>query len=310
MWCGSKPVSCGCHLWWLRSCLLSGGALKTPGLVWPVRPTAARPWSSSLLSSSLDLAWVPWWSSLLCGLLDLALLTPGNPHQPLPGVLLLCASGRICMSGPLLDVVRAVIATLRSAANTLESALARAEVGLPSSAPAAVSDLESGHSWEIPPFPSSSAARPGSPRPTSAPGLPPSPARTNYSTNSYHEVADTLPVLPGYCVDWCIRLGNKEEIVARANRAWQAGCWAKATVEGRVPKPRPTPPISLRSTVYIILRAPGIDRPVRVSSAAEYFRIIPSFKGATGDSISHSFPSLAEARVYCAAFGIDLPEQQ
>ena len=250
LWCGSKPVSCECHLWWLRFCLLSGGALKTPGSVWPVRPIAVLPWSSSLLSSSLDLAWVPWWSSLLFGLLDLALSTPGNPHQPLPGVLLPCASGRICMSGPLLEVVRAVIATLRSAANTLESALARTEVAPPSSAPVAVSDLESGHSWEIPPFPSSSAARP---RPTSAPGLPPSPARTNYSTNSYHEVADTLPVLPGYCVDWCIRLGNKEEIVARATRA---------------------------------------------------------LTGLSGSLQRPSTSSLAEARVYCAAFGIDLPEQQ
>ena len=146
------------------------------------------------------------------------------------------------MSGQLAEAVRTVIATLRSLANTLESALARAEVT--NSVPP-VLDLESAHSWE---FPASAAPEPApvqfsTPRNGSAPALTASsPARTSYSTNSYHEVADSLPGLPGYCLDWCIRLGgSKEEITARASRAWFAGCWARAAADGRVPKPRPTP---------------------------------------------------------------------
>lgn len=217
------------------------------------------------------------------------------------------------MSGQLAEAVRTVIATLRSLANTLESALARAEVA--SSAPPAL-DLESAHSWE---FPTPTVPEPApvqflSPRHGSTTALTASsPARTSYSTNSYHEVADSLPALPGYCLDWCIRLGGtKEQITARATRAWTAGCWARAAYDGRVPKPRPTPQLAIRATVYIILKAPGLSRPVRVGTAAEYFRLLPSFKesGSDSGSISHSFPSLAEARVYCAAFGIDLPEQQ
>ncbi len=215
------------------------------------------------------------------------------------------------MSGQLAEAVRTVIATLRSLANALESALARAEVA--SSYPPA-GDLESAHSWEIPTPVEPAPAPFSTPRHGSVPALPfSSPARTNYSTNSYHEVADTIPPLPGYCLDWCIRLGgSKEEISSRATRAWTAGCWARAAFDGRVPKPRPTPQLSLRSTVYVILKAPGIAAPVRVGTAAEYFRLVPSFKegGRDSNSISHSFPSLAEAKVYCAGFGIDLPQQQ
>ena len=115
--------------------------------------------------------------------------------------------------------------------------------------------------------------------------------------------------LPGYCIDLCVRLGGtKEEVEFRARRAWEAGLWAKATLDGVVPKPRPTPKFHLRPTIYIIIRAPSVVRPVRVDSAAEYFRLIPSFSGSS--SISHSFASVAEARVYCAGVGIALPDSQ
>ena len=83
--------------------------------------------------------------------------------------------------------------------------------------------------------------------------------------------------------------------------------WARATLDGRVAKPRPTPKIALRPVVYIIVRGPGIDQPIRCSSAADYYQALPKF---TPDSISHSFPSLAEVSVYCEALGIPLPEER
>ena len=144
-------------------------------------------------------------------------------------------------------------------------------------------------------------------RPPSVPAS--STVGSDFSTESYHRVAASLDPLPGYCIDLCVRLGGtKEEIEFRARRAWEAGLWAKATLEGVVPKPRPTPKFHLRPTVYIIIRAPSVSRPVRVDSAAEYFRLIPSFSGSS--SISHSFASVAEARVYCAGVGIALPDSQ
>ena len=134
-----------------------------------------------------------WLLLLLFGLLALVLWISGTFHQLLPGVLLLCASGRICMSGPLLDVVRAVIAIVLSD-----------RLPIPLRAPLLVlrfltrlQPLRLCLSWNLVTI---GRFLPFLLLPV-----------TNYSTNSYHEVADTLPVLPGYCVDWCIRLGNKEE---------------------------------------------------------------------------------------------------
>ena len=95
-----------------------------------------------------------WLLSLLFGLLALVLWISGTLHQLLPGVLLLCGCGRICMSGPLLDVVRAVIAIVLSD-----------RLPIPLRAPLLVlrfltrlQPLQlclswNGYSWEIPPFP-------------------------------------------------------------------------------------------------------------------------------------------------------------
>ncbi|CAK9052664.1 Uncharacterized protein (Fragment), partial [Durusdinium trenchii] len=92
--------------------------------------------------------------------------------------------------------------------------------------------------------------------------------------SGYHEVARALLPLPEHCLDLCRRLaGSPTEVRARAQRAWDAGQWAKATLENKVAKPRPTPKLALQATCYIILRGPGIERPVRVASSAEYFKM-------------------------------------
>ena len=88
----------------------------------------------------------------------------------------------------------------------------------------------------------------------------------------------------------------------RSCRETNEGRQMKA-LSGRVPKPRPTP-LSLRPVVYIILRGPNVTSSIRVSAAAEYYRRIPRF---TEDSLSHSFPSIAEANIYCIAAGVDFP---
>ena len=126
---------------------------------------------------------------------------------------------------------------------------------------------------------------------------------------SYDQVAREIPPVPQSCLELCARLGQTpEDSRIRAKRAWEAGFWAKAAAAGEVPTPRPTPKLeSVRNSVYIVLRAPGIQHPVRVSSAREYFKLVPDF---SGDSLSHGFGSLAEARVYCSAFGIPLPAEQ
>ena len=53
----------------------------------------------------------------------------------------------------------------------------------------------------------------------------------------------------------CNRLGqNKEE---RAQRAWEAGTWARAVLEGRISKPRPTEKLAIQPAGYIVWCACG-----------------------------------------------------
>lgn len=121
-------------------------------------------------------------------------------------------------------------------------------------------------------------------------------------------MAATLTPVPVHCLSICSKLsGSDGSVRERAQRAWTAGCWAKATTDGKASKPRPTPKVNHPPVVCIIVRGPGILRPVRCSNSAEYYKLLPRF---TEDSLSHSFPSLAEAAVYCLAQGFDLPPEQ
>lgn len=70
--------------------------------------------------------------------------------------------------------------------------------------------------------------------------------------------------------------------------------------------PRPTSKIQIQSTAYVVLRGTGVPRPVALFSAAEYYRVLFRF---TKCSLSHSWPSQVEARIYCLAAGIAVPAE-
>ena len=190
----------------------------------------------------------------------------------------------------LAESIRVAIGGLRAIATALEEALQRFDntqhettLDLESSGgsarPRPSSSVVPSVEWGIvssavvsePPANTPSLVGPG---PSSVPAY--SVAGTDFSTESYHRVADSLEPLPGYCLDLCVRLGGtKNEIEFRAKRAWEAGLWARATLQGLVAKPRPTPKLpGPRNTVYIIVRAPSVSSPTRVDTAAEYFRLI------------------------------------
>ncbi|CAK9109555.1 unnamed protein product [Durusdinium trenchii] len=210
------------------------------------------------------------------GLRDLHLLLLGSASigfRPLH-----CASRRICMSAQaalhiLIEAVQASARALRGLADNLERAAAAAERG-----PAAGSDRVTEVStdtidWDL----VTEALEAERDQRTGASG-------TNFS--SYHDVEKSIPPLPDHCVDLCGRLGGTiEDVKSRATRAWIAGCWAKATLEGKIPKPRPTPKIALQATTYIILKGPGVQRPTRVSSAAEYFKLLPRFENSVSRAV-------------------------
>ena len=145
--------------------------------------------------------------------------------------------------------------------------------------------------------------------PTSAANVePPSATRLRKSEiafGDYDSFALLLPPVPAYL----FRLGNRlveGQYTAeyRIKRAFEAGYWASLVVENRLEKPRASLPLNIRPTVYIILRASGLEAPTRVSNASDLHRLTGRF---TDYTLCHGFPSLAEAEAYCSGAGIDLP---
>eukprot|EP00435_Cladocopium_sp_Y103_P060971 s1879_g22.t1 len=86
----------------------------------------------------------------------------------------------------------------------------------------------------------------------------------------------------------------------RIQRAWVAGQWASAVISGRVGSPNRTPPIDLRSRFYAVARCEGLG-PTIFKSSQSYWRAIGSLEQS--NSVSQSFPSELEARVYLEAAG-------
>ncbi|CAE7833938.1 unnamed protein product, partial [Symbiodinium necroappetens] len=88
-------------------------------------------------------------------------------------------------------------------------------------------------------------------------------------------IALAFPPLPDYLVDSCRQLsvGNLTPH-QRANRAWLAGCWAKAVLEEQVDRPDPSEPLDVSSRYYCVLRADGVPSPVVCASLAAFRRVI------------------------------------
>ena len=89
---------------------------------------------------------------------------------------------------------------------------------------------------------------------------------------------------------------------ARVQRAWLAGQWARAVRDRRIGSPNRTPAIDLRPRFYAVLFAEGLVRPTIFQSSAGYWSCIGSLQNST--SISQSFPSELEAKIYFQAAGV------
>ena len=192
--------------------------------------------------------------------------------------------------GTLVNSLRQAVDSLRAVTASLEQVIEQSQHG--SYSGATVPRAPASGEWDVVSEPPSSAAAQAPVR------------RLPGSISGYDEIASLITACPQHCLDLCSRL---EDSRSRAQRAWEAGHWARATIEGRIPKPRPTPKINYRPSVYVVVCGPGIAYPVAVGSASEYFKLVPRF---TENSVSHSFPSIAEAKVYCLAIGIDFPGEQ
>lgn len=121
----------------------------------------------------------------------------------------------------------------------------------------------------------------------------------------YEALADLVVPCPDRYRGLCSRLsGGHRSADYRANRAWESGVWAYFALLGKIAKPRSSKPIDIKSTVYVILRAPQLSAPARVSRAGDLYRLVGRL---SDDVICHGFGSLAEAETYCAGAGVPLP---
>ena len=71
---------------------------------------------------------------------------------------------------------------------------------------------------------------------------------------------------------------------------------------GRVHSPNHSPQLDLRPRFYVVLRAPGLERPTIYKSAKSYWEVVGDF--AASSAISHAFPPKQEAKVFLAGAGV------
>ena len=196
---------------------------------------------------------------------------------------------------------------LASAVDSLADSLRQLALAIQSPAPRSSSG--SSDRWEV--VDPDSSREPGS---REAPG----PSSVHHSelsaaalTELYNRLEASFPAVPERCVFTCRALsGAASTPEARASRAWVAGLWARAVLEDKVPRPRPSAGLasSLPSRIYIVLRCSGLDCPARFSSARDFKRAVGRLEGS--NTLCHGFASLSEALVYCEAAGVELPSER
>ena len=127
----------------------------------------------------------------------------------------------------------------------------------------------------------------------------PSP-RTRAST------AASFPSCPQYCIDLCRALSASSLCPeGRARRAWRAGCWAREVLEGHWATPLSSEALNLRPSVYVVLWHPNLPNGARFSSFSALRAVVGDISASR--AVFHSFPSLAEAKVYCYGAQRPLP---
>ena len=116
------------------------------------------------------------------------------------------------------------------------------------------------------------------------------------------QVRRSLTACPSNLFPLGVRLvGSSLSGKERVQRAWTCGQWASAVRDSRIGSPDRTPPIDLKSRFYAVLQAPGLSRATIFRSSAGYWSCIGSLQSSP--SISQSFPSEVEAKIYLQAAG-------
>eukprot|EP00438_Fugacium_kawagutii_P032333 Skav226350 [mRNA] locus=scaffold2980:276189:287601:- [translate_table: standard] len=89
----------------------------------------------------------------------------------------------------------------------------------------------------------------------------------------------------------------------RARRAWLAGQWARAVLEGRVATPNASETIDLGNRYWCVVRCPHCRVPRIFTTSGNYWSAVRRLEGT--DTISHAFASETEAHIYLEAAGFE-----
>ena len=128
---------------------------------------------------------------------------------------------------------------------------------------------------------------------------------TGIHRSRFCEFESGPPDIPDSILDYGSKLWEGPGPVVRATRAWQAGFWARQSLLCFTSY-TPAPSVALWDTVWVVLRARGISRPVIVQSWGEVERLT-NLPGARVDPVIQGFPSYSEVCIFCAGGGIDIP---
>ena len=88
------------------------------------------------------------------------------------------------------------------------------------------------------------------------------------STPSPSDLSATFPPVSSAALS--LGRGISDPSGFRVQRAWTAGLWAGAVLQDRARVVARTPQLALRNRFYIVLRAPGLERP----SSLQQFRCL------------------------------------
>ena len=93
----------------------------------------------------------------------------------------------------------------------------------------------------------------------------------------------------------------------RVHRAWKAGfaAWVAISTHTEYKVVDSIP--SLSDTIWVVLRAPSLNSPVRVRRVSELRSLLAVLPARDGGPVYQGFPSLTEVQVFCAAAGIETP---
>ena len=138
------------------------------------------------------------------------------------------------------------------------------------------------------------------------PAASPASSYQSASIATRQSILDSFPECPACWISAAEeRLGSSRKTPAqRARRAWLAGQWARAVLEGQVGTPARSETLELGNRFWCVVRCIGLSAPKVYTTSASFFQAVGALEGT--DTVS----SKVEAKIYLNAAGFVFPEEE